>query len=177
MTALDIIICIVVILTMVYGYFKGFLSEVLSLAGVLVSLVVAGRYYEFVAAKLLPVVRLGPVASFLGFILLLFGTMLLFGIIRMLIRQATVQAEIGWFDRLLGGFLGILKGLVLTSIMIFMIGFLWGQDIPLLRHARLVPALRNCFNITIGLLPERFRAIAEAAGDVHPHKKEGKGKP
>jgi hypothetical protein len=61
--------------------------------------------------------------------------------------------------------------------MIFMIGFLWGQDIPLLRHARLVPALRNCFNITIGLLPERFRAIAEAAGDVHPHKKEGKGKP
>ncbi|MBN2233261.1 MAG: CvpA family protein [Deltaproteobacteria bacterium] len=176
MTALDVIICMVVILTMVYGYFKGFLSEILSLVGVFVSLVVAGRHYESVAAYLLPVVRLTPVAGFLAFVFLLFGVMLVFGIVRMLVRHATVQAEIGWFDRLLGGVLGILKGLVLTSIMIFMIGFIWGRDIPFLQHSRLVPVLRGCSQVTLGLLPERFRALADAAGDTGTAGP-GKGKP
>ncbi len=161
LNSLDTAIVIVMLLCLLSGYFKGFFAEVFSIIGLLVSIVMAGRYYGLLAEKMITILRLKPLTDFVAFMFILFGVMVAFAILRLVVKKTAVGVDMGWADHLLGVLLGAIKGLVFSSIVVFMIISIWGRDIGLIRHSRAVPVICRLSQVTVQLLPEKLQQRAE----------------
>ncbi len=157
MNSLDTVIIIIMLVCVLYGYFKGFISEVLAIAGLLISIVAAGRYYHLLAPHLLVFLRIEALAGFASFVLILFAGMLLFGVLRLVIKKTTVEMELGWADHFLGFLLGTIKGALISSVIVLMIIAIWGKDVRVIRRSKLVPTITKVSRITAGLLPEKVK--------------------
>jgi len=157
MNSLDTVIIIIMLVCVLYGYFKGFISEVLAIAGLLISIVAAGRYYHLLAPHLLVFLRIEALAGFASFVLILFAGMLLFGVLRLVIKKTTVEMELGWADHFLGFLLGTIKGALISSVIVLMIIAIWGKDVRVIRRSKLVPIITKVSRITAGLLPEKVK--------------------
>ncbi|MBN2333007.1 MAG: CvpA family protein [Deltaproteobacteria bacterium] len=157
MNTLDSFIIIVILVSVLMGFYKGFFAEMVALVGLLVSIVLASRYYQVLAPHLEDFITIKPLASFISFMLILFATMLAFSVLRMAIKKATIQMEMGWADHLLGLLLGLVKGLFFSSIVVLMIISVWGGDIRLIRGSQAVPIISKFSQITAGLLPDTLK--------------------
>lgn len=158
MNALDTVIIIIMLFCLLYGYFKGFFSEIIAIIGLIVSIVVAGRYYHLLAPHLLFFLRIEALASFSSFVLILFIGMFVFGLLRLLIKKTTVEMELGWADHLLGVLLGLIKGVLISSVIVLMILAIWGNEVKVIRGSKLAPTVTRISQITVNLLPEKIKS-------------------
>ncbi len=102
------------------GYFRGLFREVLSLAGLAVGLVVAGRNYEIVAAyvetywKISPLILKG--AAYIG---IFFVVYFLFSLIGWLLHRSEKLLFLQTLNRIGGIAVGIGKGAALAALILF----------------------------------------------------------
>jgi membrane protein required for colicin V production len=129
LTALDIVVVLLVGAGLVFGFLRGFVSELLSLFAWILA-IMALRYFHAPAAEMLQ----GPVGS--GAWLLAF--VLVFGVVFLLGKLASRRlggrvrkSVVGPIDRILGGGFGALKGLIGATLLYLGINFVydmvWGR--------------------------------------------------
>ena len=157
MNALDTVIIIIILFCLLYGFFKGFFSEIIAIIGLVVSIIVAGRYYHLIAPHILIFLRIEALANFAAFVFIIFAGMLVFGMLRLLIKKTTVEMDLGWADHVLGVLLGFIKGLLISSAIVLMILGIWGREAKVIRTSKLVPAITRVSQITANLLPEKIK--------------------
>lgn len=126
MSVLDIVAITIIGFLAFKGFMKGLIAEVLGVASVILSIIVAVTFVEPFAkilvkhASFLPGVFV-PIASFL---ILLIGTYI-GGIL--VIKFLTHMAEtlaLGMVNRILGGAIGALKGVLIVSLIAFLFSFI-----------------------------------------------------
>lgn len=157
MNSLDTVLIIIMLICLLYGYFKGFFSEIIAIIGLIISIVVAGRYYHFLAPHLVVFLRIEALAGFAAFVLILFAGMLAFGLLRLIIKKTTVEMELGWADHLLGVLLGCVKGVLISSVIVLMIISIWGSGAKAIRTSKLAPTITRISRITVNLLPDKIK--------------------
>ncbi|MGO2503780.1 MAG: CvpA family protein, partial [Cobetia marina] len=97
------------IISVLLGLMRGLLSEALGLAGWLVALV-AARQFGAEAGALLDEVILSPgIRTAVGFVLVVLGTVLVWGLMLRLLERLVQAVGMGGFNRLLGGVFGALR--------------------------------------------------------------------
>ena len=114
----DILILIVLAATVLGGLRQGFLRAVCSLGGLCFGLLLAAWNYQRPATVLLPIVRFEPLASALGFLLIVLLTTTLAGLLGALLARSARAVGLGCLDRLLGAALGFLQGAFIVSLFI-----------------------------------------------------------
>jgi membrane protein required for colicin V production len=117
LTALDIIVLLLVGGGIVFGFLRGFVSEVLSLLAWVAAIVALKLLHEPVTAMLLNPVGTRPGAAVLAFALV-FGVVFILG--KLLARRvggAARKSVIGPVDRVLGAGFGALKGLIGATLL------------------------------------------------------------
>ena len=134
MTALDKIVILLVGWNAVRGWMRGFAWEVLSLAAWIVAIVVLKLLHTPVTGALEGMVGTRPGAAVLAFALV-FGLTFLAG--KLVARQVgggVKRSVIGPVDRLLGGGFGVLKGLILATLLYLAANLvydtIWGARAP-----------------------------------------------
>lgn len=138
MTALDIAILAVLFLSVVGGLQRGFIVAVVSLIGFAVAIFVAGRYW-FVAMPLMrPLLERIWLAELASFFLVAFVTIVVFTLVARLLRRTAEMVGLGWLDRLLGGALGLLRG-VLVVVLGFIIIAAFLPGVTWTRNSRYAP--------------------------------------
>jgi membrane protein required for colicin V production len=157
MNSLDTVIIIIMLFCLLYGFFKGFFSEIIAIIGLVISIVVAGRYYHLLAPHILVFLQIEALAGFASFVLILFAGMFAFGLLRLVIKKTTVEMELGWADHLLGILLGFIKGLLISSVIVLMILAIWGSEVKVIRSSRLAPTITRISQITANLLPDKIK--------------------
>lgn len=115
MNALDIAVLLVLVLTVVRGLMRGMVDTLFSLAAWVLAFVV-GKWGALMAAPLLPVaVETPAIRYFAGFavvfLLVLIAVLLLGHALASLVKAA----GLGSADKVLGGVLGLLKGIVILT--------------------------------------------------------------
>lgn len=160
MNSLDTVIVIIMLISLLYGYFKGFFSEIIAIIGLIISIMVAGRYYHLLAPHLVVFLRIEALATFAAFVFILFAGMLAFGLLRLVVKKTTVEMDLGWVDHLLGFVLGGIKGLLISSVIVFMIMGIWGTKVQVIRRSKLVPTITRISQVTAGLLPDKIKNIS-----------------
>lgn len=114
---LDWILAAIVLISVVAAIFKGFVQELISLASVVVGLVVAAIGYSRAALWFDDLTKSHEIALGLGFLALFLGILILGALAGVLARKLIKTAGIQGFDRFLGGIFGLLRGVLVDSIL------------------------------------------------------------
>jgi len=102
------------------GYFRGLFREVLSLAGLAVGLVVAGRNYETVAALGEPYWNVSPlIHKGAAYIAIFFAVYFLFSLIGWLLHRSEKLLFLQTLNRIGGIAIGVGKGAALAALILF----------------------------------------------------------
>ncbi len=118
MGGLDWMIAAVVLLSVALAASQGFLFEVVSLTGVVVGYLVAAWEYPRVAAWFAPYVRAQWVADIAGFLTIFVVIAVLAGIAARLARWSMRESALRWFDRVLGGAFGLVRGALIAVVLV-----------------------------------------------------------
>lgn len=116
-TILDIVTLLLVGGGLFFGFFRGFVCEVLSLFSWVAAVVVLKFLYEPVSNWLAGHVGTPTGAALFTFALLFGGALIVGKMLANRLGAATRSSAVGPIDRLLGGGFGALKGLIGTTLL------------------------------------------------------------
>jgi membrane protein required for colicin V production len=172
MTGFDFVIIALLLLLTLRGLWIGFLRQITTLVALVVGYVIAGQYHD----KLFPFLRGlsdNPHVLFWSSYVILFGITyvltMLFGKALANVVELTVA---GWFDKLLGGFLGFVKAAVLIILLNMVLSGVLAPENKMLRSCQFCPYVSQATDYVRSLIKdEKLReallqkkpAIAEKA--------------
>jgi membrane protein required for colicin V production len=177
MNLLDIAILIIIALMTVRGFFRGIVQEAATLVGLVASFFLAALYYKNVSSWL---ERFVPnhtiILSFFCFIFLFILFMFLFNFIGMLARKAVRLTLLGWVDRTLGGFFGLIKGAVIIFVLVTILTVFYPKSGPVVEDSRFFPSILTVTEKLSALIPfkikNEFLAKKEALQNFWDSKKQ-----
>ena len=108
----------VIVLSVLTAAAQGFFVEVFSLAGVVFGYIAAAWGCRQVGGWFLPYVKTAEIANLAGFLTILFAVMIVAGIAGRLMRWALKEVGLRWVDRTLGGAFGLVRGLVVVTVIV-----------------------------------------------------------
>jgi membrane protein required for colicin V production len=157
MNWLDIVILVVVVIAIFLGLKIGIIKAALSLAGVIVGVILAGRYYVPLSGQL-SFIPQADVAEIVAFAIILIGVMLIAGVAAMLLKRAASAILLGWVNHLGGAVFGFVWGAILCgALLATWVKFLGISEI--ITNSSLAVILLDRFPAVLALLPQEFDAI------------------
>jgi len=155
-TPADWIICLVVLLNVVTAAMQGFFSEALTMAGLVVGYIAAAWQYRHLAEWFEGFLKNDWLAEILGFLIIFFAVLLLFGIAAKIARWVMKESGLSGLDRFLGGLLGLAKGgLMVAVILMGMTAF--APTSKLLENSQLAPYFLVVGRAAIWVAPSELR--------------------
>jgi membrane protein required for colicin V production len=157
MSWLDLVIIAAIGITTLMGLKIGLIKAVLSLAGVIVGVILAGRFYLPLAGQLTFIPQ-ATVAKVVAFAVILIVVVVIAGVLAKLLKWAASLMMLGWVNRLGGAAFGLLLGAIFVgSLLATWVRFLdAGQTIG---DSALAALLLDRFPMVLALLPQEFDAV------------------
>jgi len=118
MTAADWVIVVVIIMSVIQAAISGFFHEAFGIAGLVFGYLLAAWNYPRLAERFAPHLKsewLGEIAAFL---IIFLAVLVLAGIAGRITRHIVKEAGLGFFDRILGGALGLLRGCLMVAVVL-----------------------------------------------------------
>lgn len=114
---LDIVALLIIVVSMIAAMIKGILSELLSLGSVLAGIVCAFLFYPHAADffGFFDAPRLA--LEFMGFAAIFIFFVVLGGVLSHLMDRLMKALKVKWFDRLMGGAFGLLRGYLIAMVI------------------------------------------------------------
>ena len=157
MSWLDIVLIVVIVFSTFLGLRTGIIKAVLSLAGVIVGVILAGRYYVLLADQL-PFITSEGVAKIVAFAIILIGVMVVAVVLASLLKWAASAMMLGWVNHLGGAIFGLVLGAVLCgALLAIWVKFLGIQSA--IAESGLAMILLDRFPLVLALLPDEFDTI------------------
>jgi len=132
MNILDYIILGLIAFFVVKGIFKGFFREISSLAGIIFGIWIGNQYHHQMAALLKPYIPLEKSLPLISIIILFISVVILFNLFGILFHHLFKRLFIGWFDRGLGVVFALIKGIIISYLLIVLLTFFIPSKSPLI---------------------------------------------
>ncbi|MBW6459157.1 MAG: CvpA family protein [Bacteroidales bacterium] len=122
MNLLDLLILVPIVWGCIRGFSKGFIIELATLAGLVLGIMAAFYFASSAAALLREYFTFNEnVARITAYVLIFITVMLLAYIIGKIIEKVVDMMALGWLNKILGALVGIVKGAVVASLLLFII--------------------------------------------------------
>ncbi len=120
MSGFDYAVIAILALSVIFGWWRGLVYEVLSLAGWVVALVVSRLFAE----KLAPLLPLAQeyLRLTVAYALLFMCTLLACGVVAWLLSRLVKLVGLGWLDSSLGAVFGALRGVLVLLVLVLLAG-------------------------------------------------------
>ncbi len=152
----DVLIVAVILLSAILAAAQGFFFEIFSLAGVVVGYLCAAWGYRQVAPWFAPYVNSPWVANMAAFLVIFLVIVILAGVIGRLVRWAVKEAGLRWFDRVLGGAFGLVRGILVVMVFALALASFAPQS-RLLANSRMAPYLLVVARAAVWVAPSEVR--------------------
>ncbi len=139
----DYTIVAVLLLSVLMGLMRGFVGEVLALACWVLAFWVAWEYGPPLADAFSASISVPSVRVMLGYAICFITVLIAGAILGFLLRKLVAGSGLSGSDRLLGMVFGLVRGLALITLVVFMIGFTPFQRDPWWHESRLLPSFQN----------------------------------
>ena len=153
----DIVLLVLLGIAAFFGLRIGIIKAALSLAGLIVGVILAGRYYDSLAQHLGFIPGDG-VAEVVAFIIILLGVVIVAMVLALLLKWATSAVMLGWVDRLGGAIFGLLWGAILYGALLAM----WLKYVSVsevIVESKVAAVLLDYFPLVLSLLPQELDAV------------------
>jgi len=163
MNWLDIVIIVALAIATLLGLRSGLIKAVLSLAGLIVGVILAGRYYVPLSEQLFFISQANT-AKIVAFAIILIGIMVIAAVLARLLKWAASAILLGWVNRLTGAIFGLVLGAIFCgAILAIWVKFLGiGEPIA---QSMLATILLDRFPMVLTLLPDEFDTIRSFFGN------------
>jgi len=120
MTFFDIAVLLVVLISLAYSAYRGLIRQLFSFIGLVLGYLVGVNFRDDLADTLLEPLDNPTLAHILGFFLLFTATYLIvYGVGRLLRGYVEKSEGVTSLDRIWGGVLGAVKGILLVAVILF----------------------------------------------------------
>src|SRR5271170_1999917 len=116
--AADWVIVAVIVVSVIQAAISGFFHEAFGIAGLVFGYLLAAWNYQRLAAKFAPHLKSEWLGEIAGFLIIFLGVLILAGIAGRITRHIVKEAGLSFFDRILGGALGLLRGALMVAIIL-----------------------------------------------------------
>jgi len=157
MNVLDIIIIATMVFFVVKGVLRGFIREVASLAGIILGILLASAFQPQVTTYLKPYLPDTSYLSLISFAAIFILILVLCNLLGWGLQHFFSKVFLGWLDRTLGAALAILKGVILTYLVIVLLTFFLPARTPLIAGSVLAPWIIVSYQTVVGLIsPDHY---------------------
>lgn len=153
---LDIIILIVLLFFFLVGVSRGLISQIFSLAAIAGGFV-AGLIFYDVAGRMLiehDLVETTSTSILLGFILVVIITFIIIQILGWLAAKMIGKLKLGWLNRLAGGVVGIVIGIIATFFLLSWMNLYIFHDSTAKEDSILAPYVYEGYGLIVASIPE-----------------------
>jgi len=159
MNWLDIVIIVVAVLLGLAGLRQGIIKTVFGIAGLIVGIVLAGRYYDELAALLSS--SGATWANIAAYVIILIATLIVAGVVGSLVAKLVHLVLLGWLDRLVGCVLGVfIGGLLCAAVLAIVVKYYPGTE-AVISQSGVAKFLMEGFPLLLALLPGEFDFIRD----------------
>ena len=153
---LDIAFLIVVFLSILFGVLRGFIRELFSLIFFIVAVVLSFIFYRDAGNVLMKYIDDRDISNFVGFISIFAVVLIVGSLVTYFIKKICVVGPLKSMDRILGGIFGLLRGILISGIIVFaLIAFSINDN--LLIKSKLSPYVKSSIEVFLELLPDNVR--------------------
>jgi membrane protein required for colicin V production len=153
---LDLLFIVILFFSFFFGLWRGLVRELLSLFFLVAALVLAFYHYRDAGLMLNRLVENRELANFAGFLLVLAVVAAAGALVTHWIGRHLVKGPLKAIDRLLGAGFGLLRGILLTGLVIYsFLAFPLNQE--MLDRSRLAPVLTKVIIAGMQVLPPSLR--------------------
>ena len=139
MNPFDILILVILGYSLVRGLFRGLVKEVSSLIGVLGGFYAAYTYYKVLAGLLAGLIHDTSYLNILSFLIIFCGVLIIVGVLGVIIKYLLNIAFLGWVDRIGGVVFGVLKGILIVSILFITLTAFLPKGTAFIKNSELAP--------------------------------------
>ena len=157
MNWLDIVIIVVVVVATFWGLRTGIIKAVLSLAGLIVGVILAGHYYVPLSEQLAFIPQ-ANIAKIVAFAIILVGVMVIAGVLARLLKWAASVMMLGWVNRAGGAIFGLVLGGIFCGALLAILARFLGIE-AVISESGLAAVLLHYFPLVLALLPDEFNAV------------------
>ena len=152
MSPFDYFILTVLIVSSIYGVYRGLIKEILSLIGLVLSFYLASNF-DNLLANLVPIENKSDFLIISAFILIFVSTLILTSLLIKIISKVLKFAGLTILNRFFGFIFGMARGLVVILVILYL-----NQLIPFINlidpaESTLIPLLDPIFSIVLEYLP------------------------
>ena len=122
MTSFDYAVLTIIGLSILLSMMRGFLREILSVAGWVAAFFVA-KLYTLELALLLPeAIPTQSLRLLAAFVILFLATLLVGSLLAIALSEVFKKIGLGWFDRWLGALFGLARGVAIVGVLVLLAG-------------------------------------------------------
>jgi membrane protein required for colicin V production len=152
LTAYDFLVTGLLLLLIGRGLWLGFLKQVIGLIALYLGYIVASQYHDRLFPFLRDFSENPKVIFFCSYALLFVAAYLLAVLLGKALHFVIQITMVGWFDRLLGGVLGLAKAVLLVVLMHMVLGTVLAPENQLLRNCETCDELNTATGLALELI-------------------------
>ncbi len=157
----DVIIILTLVAFSIRGFLKGFVAEVAGIVSLLGGFWVAHHFHPLLSPRL-TFISEPAWRTIAAYVLLFIAVMIVVGIVARILQKILTFSFVGWADKLIGGALGLTKGLILCSLVLLVLQKLFGNA-PFLQNSRALPYFNSLIEtIRQGIPPDLLSRLGLA---------------
>jgi membrane protein required for colicin V production len=152
MTVFDFGVVAILLISLLFGLWRGLLYEVLSILGWPIAFVVSNIFADGIAQHI-PINH--EMARLIGAYALVFvAVMIVWGMLVLVLTKLMRMIGLGQVDRMLGGMFGLVRGLLLVLAVVWLAGMTDFPEQPFWREAQMSRGAEDVALLTKSWLPE-----------------------
>ena len=155
MSILDAVIIITIVIFLARGIWIGFIRQLASIAALIIGFIVAGRFYGESAVFVLPFINNQQAGFFIAYIALFLVTFLTVILLGFIFKQIMSISLLGWFDKLLGGLLGLTKAMFVSCLIFMGLALFISGASPVFRQSFFYPYLESGSKIILSIVKDK----------------------
>lgn len=153
MTVFDYAVLLILGISVLISLMRGAVKELLSVLGWILAFYVA-QYYSSELSPLLPEdIPTETLKTLAAFIILFLSVLLISSLVALAISTLLQKVGLGWFNRLLGGVFGFMRGLVIVGVLVFIAGMTKIPNDPRWTNAMFSAPLEAMVKAFLPMLP------------------------
>ncbi|WP_026340749.1 CvpA family protein [Thioalkalivibrio sp. ALJT] len=172
---IDLVIIALIVISGLISLFRGFVRESFSLATWIIGVWLGIRHAEAMAAYLPDAIADATLRLGIGFAVIFIGVLIAGGLLGMVANRLVHGTGLSGTDRSLGVVFGLLRGVLLVAVLVFLASLTLMPDEAWWENSRLIPELERLVDWLIAQLPEGWQeqirdlqAAEEPAEPVFP---------